>query len=57
MPDGDTVMVIEDEDQAARISGRNPNFEGFNAVGFSNGAEALDYLHDSAVPASSCSTS
>jgi DNA-binding response OmpR family regulator len=50
MADGDTVLVIEDEDQARGFLVEILNFEGFNAVGFSNGAEALDYLHDSAAP-------
>jgi CheY-like chemotaxis protein len=50
MPEGDTVLVIEDEDQARRFLVEILNFEGFRAVGLSNGVEALDYLHRSAVP-------
>ncbi len=50
MPDDGTVLVIEDEDQARGFLIEILDFEGFKAVGFSNGAEALNYLHNSAVP-------
>jgi CheY-like chemotaxis protein len=50
MPDGDTVLVIEDEDQARELLVEILNLEGFKAVGFSNGAEALNYLRNSAPP-------
>jgi len=50
MPDGDTIMVIEDEDEARGFLIEILNLEGFKAVGFSNGAEALDHLYNSATP-------
>ncbi len=50
MLDNDTVLVVEDEDEARRFLVEILNFEGFKAVGFSNGAEALNYLYTAAAP-------
>jgi CheY-like chemotaxis protein len=50
MPGNDTVLVVEDEDEARGFLVEILNLEGFKAVGFSNGAEALNYLHTSAAP-------
>lgn len=50
MPDDDTVLVVEDEDQARGFLVEILNLEGFKALGFSNGAEALNYLHTSPAP-------
>jgi two-component system, chemotaxis family, chemotaxis protein CheY len=40
----DVILVVEDEDEARSFLIRILEFEGFRAVGLSNGAEALDYL-------------
>ncbi|HTJ10073.1 MAG TPA: response regulator [Candidatus Binataceae bacterium] len=50
MPKDDTILVVEDEDQARTFLTEILNFEGFKALGFANGAEALDYLRTSAAP-------
>ncbi len=38
------MLVVEDEDQAREFLTEILTIEGFTAVGFSNGAEALTYL-------------
>jgi len=40
----DTVLVVEDEEEARNFLMQILEFEGFKVLGFSNGAEALDYL-------------
>jgi CheY-like chemotaxis protein len=42
--DNDVVVVVEDEEEARTFLIQILEFEGFDVVGFSNGAEALDYL-------------
>ena len=42
--DDDIVFVLEDEEEARTFLIRILEFEGFRALGFPNGAEALDYL-------------
>ena len=42
--DADTVLVVEDEDEARAFLVQILEFEGFRVVGFANGAEALDHL-------------
>jgi CheY-like chemotaxis protein len=48
--DEETVLVVEDEDEARNSLMQILEFEGFRALGFSNGAEALNYLMDSKEP-------
>jgi CheY-like chemotaxis protein len=48
--DGDTVLVVEDEEEARASLVQILEFEGFRVLGFSNGAEALDYLTQSGQP-------
>jgi len=43
-------MVVEDDGEARAFLMQILELEGFTAVGFANGAEALDYLARSAVP-------
>ena len=50
MPKDDTILVVEDEEHARSFLTEILNFEGFKALGFANGAEALDYLLTSAAP-------
>jgi CheY-like chemotaxis protein len=42
--DNDVILVVKDEDEARTFLIRILEFEGFRAVGLSNGAEALEYL-------------
>jgi CheY-like chemotaxis protein len=46
----DTVLVIEDEDEARNILTELLELEGFNVHGCANGAEALAYLGSSEKP-------
>jgi CheY-like chemotaxis protein len=39
------VLVVEDEEEARTFLTQILELEGFSALGFPNGAEALDYLH------------
>ncbi len=48
--DEDTVLVVEDEDEARTSLMQILEFEGFRVLGFSNGAEALNYLAQSREP-------
>jgi CheY-like chemotaxis protein len=48
--DGDIVLVLEDEEEARTFLVQILEFEGFKALGFPNGAEALDYLKKSQKP-------
>ena len=49
-PNGDTVLVVEDEEEARTSLVQILEFEGFKVFGFSNGAEALGYLEQSEQP-------
>ena len=49
-PHEDTVLVIEDEDEARNFLIQILELEGFVAKGFSNGAEALEFLRHSELP-------
>jgi CheY-like chemotaxis protein len=44
LDDSDMVLVLEDEEEARTFLVRILEFEGFKALGFPNGAEALVYL-------------
>jgi CheY-like chemotaxis protein len=46
----DTVLVVEDEGSTRSLLTQILEFEGFKAIGFANGAEALDYLTHSEAP-------
>lgn len=46
----DVVLVVEDEDQAREFLIEILTFEGFKALGFPNGAEALTYLETAHTP-------
>lgn len=46
------MVIVEDEDQAREFMTEILKYEGFNALGFPNGAEALDYLETA--PAKPC---
>jgi CheY-like chemotaxis protein len=48
--DNDIVLVLEDEEEARTFLVRILEFEGFKALGFPNGAEALDYLKKAQEP-------
>jgi CheY-like chemotaxis protein len=48
--DGDMVLVLDDEEEARTFLVRILEFEGFRALGFPNGAEALDYLKKAQEP-------
>jgi CheY-like chemotaxis protein len=48
--DANTVLVVEDEEEARTSLVQILEFEGFGVVGFSNGAEALEYLAQSGQP-------
>ncbi|MGH7932370.1 MAG: response regulator [Candidatus Binataceae bacterium] len=48
--DSDAILVVEDEEEARNFLVRILEFEGFTAIGLSNGAAALDYLQKSAQP-------
>jgi CheY-like chemotaxis protein len=48
--DEDTILVVEDEDEARTSLMQILEFEGFRVLGFSNGAEALAYLAQSKEP-------
>jgi CheY-like chemotaxis protein len=48
--DDDIVFVLEDEEEARTFLIRILEFEGFRALGFPNGAEALDYLKKAQEP-------
>lgn len=48
--DHDMVLVLEDEEEARTFLVRILEFEGFKALGFPNGAEALDYLKKAQEP-------
>jgi CheY-like chemotaxis protein len=45
-----TVLVVEDEEEARLCLTQILEFEGFHAVGCSNGVEALNYLATSEAP-------
>lgn len=45
-----TVLVIDDERSTRSLLVQILEFEGFKAIGFANGAEALDYLARSEAP-------
>ena len=49
MPE-EIVMVVEDEQEARDFLVQILEFEGFKAIGFANGAEALAYLESSEQP-------
>jgi CheY-like chemotaxis protein len=44
VPQANTVLVVEDEEEARDSLIQILELEGFSAVGFSNGAEALEHL-------------
>lgn|SRR5487761_320406 len=46
----EVVLVVEDEDQARELLTEILTFEGFKALGFPNGAEALTYLNTAPEP-------
>lgn len=46
----DTVLVVEDEDEARNTLMQILEIEGYRVLGFSNGAEALSYLSESKEP-------
>jgi CheY-like chemotaxis protein len=46
----DTVLVVEDEEEARAFLVQILEFEGFRVLGFANGAEALDHLVRSEEP-------
>ena len=46
MENKEIIVVVEDEDQARELLTEILTFEGFKALGFPNGAEALIYLED-----------
>jgi CheY-like chemotaxis protein len=48
--DTHTILVVEDEDESRQVLMQILELEGFNAVGASNGVEAMDYLHTSDLP-------
>jgi CheY-like chemotaxis protein len=48
--DEETVLVVEDEDEARTSLMQILEIEGFRVLGFSNGAQALDYLAQSREP-------
>jgi CheY-like chemotaxis protein len=48
--ENEVVVVVEDEEEARTALTRILEFEGFKAIGFSNGAEALEYLVKSEQP-------
>ena len=48
--DTHTILVVEDEDESRQVLMQILELEGFKAVGASNGAEAMDYLHTSDLP-------
>jgi CheY-like chemotaxis protein len=50
MTKDDLLMVVEDEEEARTFLIQILEYEGFKVVGFSNGADALDYLVKSAEP-------
>ena len=45
MSRSDVILVVEDEEEARTFLTQILELEGFSALGFPNGAEALDYLH------------
>jgi CheY-like chemotaxis protein len=46
----DTVLVVEDEEEARTFLVQILEYEGYSVLGFANGAEALDYLAQSEQP-------
>jgi CheY-like chemotaxis protein len=50
LDDSDMVLVLEDEEEARAFLVRILEFEGFKALGFPNGAEALVYLKKAQEP-------
>jgi CheY-like chemotaxis protein len=50
LDDSDMVLVLEDEEEARTFLVRILEFEGFKALGFPNGAEALVYLKKAQEP-------
>jgi len=50
MPADDVVLVVEDEEEARTFLVQILELEGFNARGFGNGAEALEYLQKAEPP-------
>ena len=50
MSDDDVVVVVEDEEEARTFLVQILKYEGFNAIGFANGLEALEYLQKAEPP-------
>jgi CheY-like chemotaxis protein len=50
MPDRNTVLVVEDEEDARASLAQILELEGFRVIGFSNGAEAMQYLAQAQQP-------
>jgi CheY-like chemotaxis protein len=50
MADDDVVLVVEDEEEARTFLVEILKHEGFNAIGFANGLEALEYLQQAEPP-------
>jgi CheY-like chemotaxis protein len=50
MSDDDAVVVVEDEEEARTFLVQILQYEGFNAIGFANGLEALEYLQKAEPP-------
>lgn len=48
--ENDVILVVEDEEEARTVLTQILEFEGFKVIGFSNGAEAFDYLVKSEEP-------
>jgi CheY-like chemotaxis protein len=46
----DTILVVEDEEEARTFLVQILQHEGFSVIGFANGAEALNYLAKSGQP-------
>lgn len=49
-PDPKLIAVVEDEEEARTFLIQILEFEGFHAMGFANGAEALRYLENADAP-------
>jgi CheY-like chemotaxis protein len=50
MSDDDAVVVVEDEEEARTFLVQILQYEGFNAIGFAHGLEALEYLQKAEPP-------
>ena len=46
----DTIMLVEDDDEARGLFAEILETEGFNVIGFSNGRDALEHLRKAALP-------